>query len=360
MRPGSFAPRKSVPSRQPAAYRFILSHTLSPRHATYADGETDRVTEYKLHLARDYAAMGGYGKRERAMLPWLTYRRPRIERIDTEAEALIYEFGGAAHSEARQREHEASSPGIAKDWNRVALAVAQKTGKQVGLDTSTRMAMNADFSTDGGGNPQPKPRDYSEIRPIEELNRILGAKPAPFRVLFVGDAPNRGMSVLREVDLQVSDSSMAIVAAAKLEWPPQTVGLRIIDREGREVFERHRTEQKQVGAKPSLSAVRRSKRILMDGMDHFTDTAAREWGRLTVAIAHMTRRHVGPDTSTGMAMETNLTGEGNLGTSSRTPVSDLVPLDELMRLVAGAMTRSVRVPKRLRHWRRHAERKKVR
>jgi hypothetical protein len=53
------------------------------------------------------------------MLPWLTYRRARIERIKAEAEALIYALGDAAYSEARQREHEASSPGIAKDWNRV-------------------------------------------------------------------------------------------------------------------------------------------------------------------------------------------------------------------------------------------------
>ena len=179
------------------------------------------------------------------MLPWLTYRRARIEHICAEAEALIHDFGDAAYSEARQREHEASSPGIAKDWNRVALAVAQKTGKRVGLDTSTRMAVNADFSTDGGGNPRSQPRDYSEIGQIEELNRILGAKPAPFRVLFIGDAPGRGTSVLKEVDLQVSDTSMAIVAAAKLEWPPHTVGLRIIDREGREVFERHKAESPQ-------------------------------------------------------------------------------------------------------------------
>jgi hypothetical protein len=38
------------------------------------------------------------------MLPWLTYRRARIERIDAESEALIYAFGDAAYSEARQRE----------------------------------------------------------------------------------------------------------------------------------------------------------------------------------------------------------------------------------------------------------------
>jgi hypothetical protein len=32
-------------------------------------------------------------------------------------------------------------------------------------------------------------------------------------------------------------------------------------------------------------------------LDHFTEIAAREWNRLTVAIARMTRRRVGLDTS---------------------------------------------------------------
>ena len=133
-------------------------------------------------------------KRGPAMTSWLTYRRVRIEHIDAEAQALIHDFGDGAYSEARQREHEASSAGISKDWSRVALAIARKTGKPVGLDTSTRMSIEADFSKDAGGNPQRRPH-YSQLEQITELNRILGAKPAPFRVLFVGDAP--GMSVSR-------------------------------------------------------------------------------------------------------------------------------------------------------------------
>jgi len=45
-----------------------------------------------------------------------------------------------------------------REWSRVALAVAHKIGKRVGLDTSTRMAMDADFSADRqnggtGGDP---------------------------------------------------------------------------------------------------------------------------------------------------------------------------------------------------------------
>ena len=32
-------------------------------------------------------------------------------------------------------------------WRRVALIVTKRTGHKIGLDTSTRMAMDADFST---------------------------------------------------------------------------------------------------------------------------------------------------------------------------------------------------------------------
>jgi hypothetical protein len=74
--------------------------------------------------------------------------RVRTDRIEAEAETLICELGVEAHSVARQREHEASSDAMAKYWSRVALAIADMTGKRVGLDTSTRMAMNAIFVPD--------------------------------------------------------------------------------------------------------------------------------------------------------------------------------------------------------------------
>ena len=50
------------------------------------------------------------------MLSWLPQRRARIERLDTEAEALVRDFGEVAYSEARRREYEASSDEIARDW----------------------------------------------------------------------------------------------------------------------------------------------------------------------------------------------------------------------------------------------------
>ena len=70
--------------------------------------------------------------------------RKTTEEIEAEAEGLIRDLDFAANSAARQGERGASSNAIANDWGRVGPAVARKTGKQVGLDTSTRMAADAD------------------------------------------------------------------------------------------------------------------------------------------------------------------------------------------------------------------------
>ena len=76
------------------------------------------------------------------------------------------------------------------------------------------------------------------------LKRILAAKPQPFQIQFIGAVRGRGPSILSEVEIQASDVSAAIVAAANLAFPPKTVALRIIDREGQAVFERHKTDRR--------------------------------------------------------------------------------------------------------------------
>ena len=58
-------------------------------------------------------------------------------------------------------------------WRRVALILAKRTGHEVGLDTATRMAMEADLAdvrrTDG---PQASPRASGPDQ-LEELKRII-------------------------------------------------------------------------------------------------------------------------------------------------------------------------------------------
>ena len=176
------------------------------------------------------------------MLSWLPRRRARIERIAAEPDALIRSIGVAAYSEARRREREASGKQIAADWRRVALAVARITGRWVGLDTSTRMAIDADFSANRGADTLRRSRPISELEAVEELTRVFQAKPQRFRIEFVGAAPGGGLSILKEVGIDAPDASAAMVAAANLEWPPKTLGLLIFDRETRNVSARHKAE----------------------------------------------------------------------------------------------------------------------
>jgi hypothetical protein len=89
-----------------------------------------------------------------------------------------------------------------------------------------------------------KPRPHSEAAPLDEPKRVLAAKPQPFRIQFVGAAPGPGLTILSEVEIQASDVSAAIVAAANLAFPPKTVALRILDREGQAVFERCKADRK--------------------------------------------------------------------------------------------------------------------
>jgi hypothetical protein len=161
------------------------------------------------------------------ILSWLRRRHETAERIDAEADALIGELGVEAYAEARRREYESSGDAIALWWNRVALAVAHKTGERIGLDTSTRMAMNAVFAPDREHAEDRKPQPF---RRVDELKGTPALKP--FRLQFISSAPDRGPSIVTEVEIQASDASAAIVVAAKIAMPPRTIGLSILDSEG--------------------------------------------------------------------------------------------------------------------------------
>jgi hypothetical protein len=142
---------------------------------------------------------------------WHPLRHARIENTDAEAEAMIRDFGVAAYYQARRMEHEASSRAMARDWARIALTIAQKTDRRVSPDTARRLARRATKDN-------------------------LAVKPRRFMIQFASAAPDRGPTSLKEVAIDASDVSAAIIAAANLAWPPNTVGLRILGQEGREVF----------------------------------------------------------------------------------------------------------------------------
>ena len=145
------------------------------------------------------------------MLAWLLWRLERIERIRAIAGALMREFGDEAYAEARRRERDAHGPGRAQDWRRVALVVARRACRR-----------------GSAGKPA----------------GIVSEEPRTFRIQFVCGTVDRGPTNLTEKRVEVSDARAAIIAAANIKWPPQTIGVRILDREGHEVFARQKAQRK--------------------------------------------------------------------------------------------------------------------
>lgn len=134
------------------------------------------------------------------MLKWLRWRRERAERIEAEAGEFVRRLGADAYGEARWREQTASSDSMAREWNLIAQVIARSTGGRIGSDTSTRMAMNAVFTADREPSSPHKGRLHSEPEALDELNRILTKKP--FRIQFIGTAPDRERPILKEVEIR--------------------------------------------------------------------------------------------------------------------------------------------------------------
>lgn len=175
------------------------------------------------------------------MPSWLPQRRARVARTEAEADELIREFRDDAYFEAIRRESEASSDAIAKDWSRVALAVAHKLRTSTAVDPTTRIAMNALFVRDRKPAAVRLPKDHSGRAQVDEAQHILSPRPQQFRLQFVCAAVDWGAPTLAEAPIEAADASAAIVIAAKTPWPARTIALRIFDCDGRQVFARQRT-----------------------------------------------------------------------------------------------------------------------
>jgi hypothetical protein len=154
------------------------------------------------------------------MLAWLLWQLERIERIRAAAGALMNEFGDDAYAEARRRERQAKRDETAGAWRRVALVVARWTPRRVELDAAPLTL------------PEPAP-------PTE----IVSEQSRTFRIQFVCGAADQGPTNLTEEQIEVADTPAAIIAAANIKWPPQTIGVRILDREGHEVFARQKARR---------------------------------------------------------------------------------------------------------------------
>ncbi len=61
-------------------------------------------------------------------------------------------------------------------WRRVALMVAKMTGKHVGVDTATRMTMDADFSDRSEPVGRRRRGLVVNVDALEELQRLIREK----------------------------------------------------------------------------------------------------------------------------------------------------------------------------------------
>ena len=163
------------------------------------------------------------------------------ERAETpliDADRLIASFRLRAYAEARQRQRRAAAPEAAAHWGRVASIVARLAGERRDDESSTRTELDANVARGGGALGARPPVRFFEVDPLDELERVLAARPKRFRLQFFGVGADHGPTVLTETEIQAADASFAIREAVTTSWPPRAVGLRLLDLEGREIFER--------------------------------------------------------------------------------------------------------------------------
>jgi hypothetical protein len=150
-----------------------------------------------------------------------------------DADRLIATFRVRAYSEARQRQRQAAAPEAASHWGQVANLIARR---RQGDETATEFdARPAARSRERGVRPA---IGFFEVDPLDELERVLANRPQRFRLQFYCLGANLGPTVLSETEIQASDASEAIRESVKANWPPRAIGLRLLDLEGHEIFER--------------------------------------------------------------------------------------------------------------------------
>ena len=155
-----------------------------------------------------------------------------------DADQLIATFRVRAYSEARQRQRRAAAPEAAAHWGQVANLIARRTSELRDDEWSTRTESDAHVARRGrelGVRPAVR---FFEVDPLDELERVLAVRPQRFRLQFFGVGADHGPAVLTETEIQAADASAAIREAVAASWPPRAVGLRLLDLEGREIFER--------------------------------------------------------------------------------------------------------------------------
>jgi hypothetical protein len=159
------------------------------------------------------------------------------ETPQADAERLVAAFRVRAYAEARQRQRQAAAPETVNHWGQVANFIARRTEGPHSDEPSTGAELDAHVAArcrERGVRPIV---GFFEVDPLDELERVL-ARSQRFRLQFFGGGADLRPAVLSETEIQAADASEAVREAVATRWPPRAVGLRLLDLEGREIFER--------------------------------------------------------------------------------------------------------------------------
>jgi hypothetical protein len=166
------------------------------------------------------------------------------ETPEADADRLIASFRIRAYSEARLRQRQARTDETVAHWGAVASVIARRARERPGAEPSTGKKLDAGRGDGSESLRASASSRFFEVDPVDELERILAAGPQCFRLQFFGLGPDLGPALVTETEIQASDASGAIRAAAEAAWPPQAVGLRVLDLDGREIFERLKADRR--------------------------------------------------------------------------------------------------------------------
>ncbi len=142
------------------------------------------------------------------MFEWTRKAKERRTRVEADVAALM-NSAADPYSAARARQRAATDDTEAKHWSRVAVAVAKRTGKAVGLDSATRMLLEP-------------------------------AKPRVYRLRFMAPS-GAGPRVAEEREIRALSAGAAMEAMAFAEWPPRSTYAILVDIDGAVLAERDRS-----------------------------------------------------------------------------------------------------------------------
>jgi hypothetical protein len=181
------------------------------------------------------------------MFPWSRKARQVRVRVAADVHALLSRARDP-YAEARDRMRGATDEVEIRHWSRVAVEIAKATGKQIGLDTGTRMYLKADLSA----LPPPSRGIAIDSRTsafdlssdeiaVLELKRLIGAEmPRFYRFQFLGPSRGHLVNIIEEIDVRVSSLTAAIAKMREVEWPPGALSVRLLDLDGVVLAERER------------------------------------------------------------------------------------------------------------------------